>query len=159
MAGTQVSITVDDAEVQAALTRIAAFGATTMRETLVDVGESVLNSTRDRARREESPDGVRWVDLSKRYAARKAIKRPGRLKLQYDLHMLGDQFAYQVGDGYVDIGTNAPYGAIQQFGGRPGMAPGPAAIKAREWLGLSSQDQADVIDILSEHLQAAIDGR
>ena len=78
--------------------------------------------------------------------------------LRFDGHLLGDMFSYQVGDGFVDIGTNARYGAIHQFGGKAGMKGGAAAVPARPWPGLSAQDERDLAEILDEHLQAAIDG-
>lgn len=84
---------------------------------LAQMGEYLMRSTRERAAREESPDGSKWRPLSPRYAKRKAKKRPGVPLLKFDFHMLGDQFAYQVDAQGLLLGTNAPYGAIHQFGG------------------------------------------
>ncbi|MGB3393242.1 MAG: phage virion morphogenesis protein [Stenotrophomonas sp.] len=81
------------------------------------MGEYMMGSTRERAAREESPDGSRWRPLSPGYAKWKAKKRPGVPMAKFDFHMLGDQFAYQVDAQGLLLGTNAPYGAIYQFGG------------------------------------------
>lgn len=81
------------------------------------MGEYMLRSTRERAAKEIDPDGNKWRALSPGYAKWKAKKRPGVPILKFDFHMLGDQLSYQAdGDGLL-VGTNAPYGAIHQFGG------------------------------------------
>jgi len=79
-------------------------------------------------------------------------------KLKFDLHMLGDQLSYQVGQNYVEVGTNAKYGALHQFGGLPSMAAGPAAVPARPWLGLSADDERDLTDIVQEYLDEIVSG-
>lgn len=150
MAGTTVTIAVDDAAVRALFGRLAAFGAAPTRATLVDIGEYMLRSTRERTDREESPDGVPWVALSKKYERRKQRLRPGVRMLHFDNFMLGARLSYQVGADYVDIGTSAKYGATHQFG-RDG-------IPARPWLGASAADLAELRQILAAHLQAALDG-
>lgn len=84
---------------------------------LGQMGEYLQRSTRERAAREEGPDGAKWRPLSPNYAKWKAKKRPGVPLLKFDFHMLGDQFAWQVDTDGLLLGTNAPYGAITQFGG------------------------------------------
>lgn len=151
MAGATIKIEVDDAEVRALFGRVAAFGAGPTRETLVDIGEYMVRATRARADLEQEPDGVPWVALSPKYARRKQRLRPGVKMLKFDFHMLGDQFSYQPGPDYVDIGTNAPYGARQQFGG--------GGIPARPWLGASEADLTELRAILDDHLEEALAGR
>lgn len=157
MTGTRLTITVDDADAQGVLDRVVAFAAAPPRDMFAEFGEHLLNSTRDRAKLQVSPDGVSWAELSEDYKAYKDKKRPGVTKLKFDMHMLGDQLSYQIGDGFVEIGTNAVYGAIHQWGGTAGMAPGPAAIPARPWLGASADDTTALAEILGEYLQEAID--
>ena len=84
---------------------------------LAQMGEYMLRSTRERAARQEDPSGGKWPALSPRYKKQKDKKRPGVPMLKFDFHMLGDQLSYQVDAQGVLIGTNAPYGAIHQFGG------------------------------------------
>lgn len=149
MSGARVTIGVDDADVRAMLGRIADFGEAPPRAMFADMGEALVISTRDRAARQVDPDGVPWLDLSPKYQAYKDKKRPGVPILKFDFHMLGDQFGYQVGDTFLDVGTNAIYGAIQQLGGR--------GIPAREYLGISDDDADLLAEILGDHLQAVID--
>lgn len=47
------------------------------------------------------------------------------------------------------IGPNKVYGAIHEFGGSPGMAPGPAAIPARPYMH-------PALDQETEHVQSII---
>lgn len=159
MAGSTLQITVDDEAARALLRRLVDFGADAMKDAGRDVGEYLLRVTRERGAAERSPDGVPWVALTDRYAARKQRKRGGLPMLHYDGHLLGDRLQYQVGRDWVEIGTDAVYGAIHQFGGKPDMAPGPAAIPARPWLGLSDEDTKEVARILQDHLDIALDGR
>ncbi len=81
------------------------------------MGEYLMRSTRERAAREEGPDGAKWRALSPAYARQKGKKRPGVPMGKFDFHMLGDQFAYQVDTQGLLLGTNAPYGARFHFGG------------------------------------------
>nr|WP_308700766.1 phage virion morphogenesis protein [Pseudoalteromonas haloplanktis] len=66
--------------------------------------------------------------------------------------ILRDTFAYNVGDESLEFGTNMEYGAIHQFGGNSDMIPRLAAIPARPFLGLSQDDEKEVIEILSDFL-------
>lgn len=80
------------------------------------MGEYLMRSTRERAAREEDPSGRKWAPLSPAYKRWKEKKRAGVPILKFDFHMLGDQFAYQVDQQGLLIGTNASYGAAHQFG-------------------------------------------
>jgi phage virion morphogenesis protein len=154
---------------------------------LEDIGEYLLRSTRDRAARQVSPDGAPWAPLSPGYRRQKERKRPGVPMLRFDFHMLGDQLAHQVVGDTLLVGTNAPYGAVHQFGGtinRPARSTQvyfrqggdgevgtrfvkrrqsnfaqwvtlPAytiGIPARPWLGLSSEDEQEIVLIATDHL-------
>ncbi|HET8942292.1 MAG TPA: phage virion morphogenesis protein [Rudaea sp.] len=95
MAGAKITITVDDAQVQAMFARLMAFGEDAVADAGRDIGEYMLRSTRERSAREQSPDGVPWVALSPKYAARKQRKRPGVGLLHFDDFMLGARLSYQ----------------------------------------------------------------
>lgn len=83
---------------------------------LRDIGEHLLNSTRERARAEISPEGKKWQALSPRYRRQKDKKRAGLPILKLDDHLLGDRLSYQVSGRLLQVGTSAPYGAAHQFG-------------------------------------------
>lgn len=171
MTGARIEITVDDATVQGALAHAqAALAPQGLVPLLEDIGEYLVRSTRERAEREVSPDGVPWDALTPRYAARKAKKYPGAKILHRDFHLLGDQLAAQVDDDTLRVGTNAVYGAIHQFGGtihhgsyqrirdRRHFDARDVAIPARPWLGVSAEDADEIHAITLDYLRRAVGG-
>ncbi|MGO4699811.1 phage virion morphogenesis protein [Dyella sp. 2RAB6] len=118
MAGARIEYELDIARVSTALNNAArALDTDGQALLLSDIGEYLVRSTRDRAAAQVSPDGTPWAALSPRYAKWKERQRPGVPKLKFDNHMIGDQFTHQVDSSTLYVGTNAPYGAIQQGGG------------------------------------------
>lgn len=151
MAGARIELTLDTSRAAAALDSAAGrLDGDGLNLLLGDIGEYLLGATQDRAAREVSPDGVPWAALSPRYAKRKEKKRPGAQLLTYDHHMLGDRLAWQVAGGTLYVGTSAKYGAIQQFGGR--------GIPARPWLGISDEDEQEIVALTRDHLLMALEG-
>lgn len=117
---------------------------------LRDIGEYLVNSTRERARRHVSPSGQRWQPLSPAYKAYKQRKRPGKPILEFDFHMLGDMFSAHPEGTTLLVGTNAVYGATHQFG--------RGKIPARPFLGLSDADLAEIDLLVEDHLDASFPG-
>lgn len=118
MAGARIQLDADTRSAGAALAAAARqLGPEGRTLLLQDIGEYLMISTRARAAKKVSPDGTAWAALSPRYAAWKEKKRPGVPILRFDNHMIGDQLANQVEGDTLLVGTNAPYGAIHQFGG------------------------------------------
>lgn len=115
-----------------------------MEPLFLDLGESLLLSTRERAATQRDPEGQPWVPLDPKYRAIKAHRRPGAPMLVWDFHMLGDRLSYQADAQSVAIGTSADQGAIQQWGGRTGRKHA-AILPARPYLGLSAQDRGTVL--------------
>ncbi|MFK3859296.1 phage virion morphogenesis protein [Pseudoalteromonas rhizosphaerae] len=113
---------------------------------LGNVGEHLMLTHRDHFDEQHSPDGDPWQPLSPDYAKRKKKNKDKILRLN---DILRDTFAYNVGDESLEFGTNMEYGAIHQFGGTSDMIPRLAAIPARPFLGLSTDDEKEVIEIMS----------
>lgn len=153
MAGTRQPITVeiDDREVRARLARlIQRVGAP--REAMAEIGEALLNSTRERFSRQTDPEGNPWEPNSEVTLERKA---PQTKPLAGKTGLLRSTLRYQLtGDGKgVEIGSNRVYAAMQQFGGTKAQWPWLwGDIPARPFLGLSSADRAEILDILREYL-------
>ncbi|RJF94812.1 phage virion morphogenesis protein [Oleomonas cavernae] len=108
MAGAK--ITVDDSAIIAALQGLIAAGERP-EPALKNIGEHLRESTIARIKAEKSPDGTAFKPLSPAYA--KTKKGPGILRETGTLA----QIVYQAADGQLDVGTNAIYAAIHQFGG------------------------------------------
>lgn len=116
MAGARIEIT-NDTATPAVRKALQGLKGPAVRLMLSEIGEYLVRATRERAATETSPAGEKWAALSPRYKRFKDKKRPGLPILRFDFHMIGDQFTFQVGDGELQVGTNAKYGAIHQFGG------------------------------------------
>lgn len=144
MAGAALEITLDDAELRAALKQLAA-KLDNLQPFFRDIGETLLNSTRERFRAQTAPDGTPWIGLSPRYAARKRKNRDKILTLDGRLRGTLAKFADAES---LRIGTPLIYGATHQFG-RP-----EANLPARPFLGLSEADRQDILDALAEYLAA-----
>ena len=112
-----------------------------------DIGEAMLNVTRERFNSQTAPDGSTWQALSPGYAKRKPRNKDKVLTLYG--HLRGT-LNYQAGPREVRIGTPLIYGATHQFG--------RGAIPARPFLGLSSSDEQELLDILNDHLSRAMGG-
>lgn len=130
---TGVRITVNDRELRQVLRRLARIGGEPGRF-LRPIGQQLINSTRERARREVSPDFTPWPELEPTYAAQ---KRGGHM-LREAGNMLGS-LTREVEGNTLRVGTNRIYAAIHQFGGQAGRGR-KVTMPARPWLGLSRDD-------------------
>lgn len=130
-----------------------------------DIGEYVVEATKKRFTISTAPDGTKWQPKSAatiaRYQARKDGNRPkpligpsGRLGREINKLATRDQ---------VEIGSALEYSGVMQDGAAKG-AFGTAAngspipwgrIPARVWLGLSDDDNRNILDIADEYLAEA----
>lgn len=133
-----------------------------------DIGEYLIASTKARFAKGVAPDGSAWAPKSQTtidaYRARGegALTRP----LIGPASRLSSEITYRArGDG-VTVGSSLIYSAVQQFGAAAGAfgktrrgAPIPwGRIPARPFLGLSRDDERNVVDIIEEHLDPDSDG-
>ncbi|MFN3676168.1 MAG: phage virion morphogenesis protein [Sphingomonas pseudosanguinis] len=130
-----------------------------------NIGEYVVEATKKRFTISTAPDGTKWQPKSAatiaRYQARKDGNRPkpligpsGRLGREINKLATRDQ---------VEIGSALEYSGVMQDGAAKG-AFGTAAngspipwgrIPARVWLGLSDDDNRNILDIADEYLAEA----
>jgi phage gpG-like protein len=173
-----ITIDFDSAPVHDALDRLlAALGPAGIAPAMKEIGEVLQESTKQRFATSTAPDGTRWAPNAQAtfesYLARdgKNFRKDGRLgakgaaramnkKPLVDTGMLADTITWQLVDGGagVEIGTNRFAGewdggaAVHQFGNRAGTIP------ARPFLGGSSEDEVEVLEIVVRHLLDALDG-
>lgn len=141
-------VKVDDAQVLSTLQRLRAFGANpapAMRD-IATIGE---NSTRLRFRTETGPDGKKWKPSLR-------VQLRGGKTLTKDGHLSGSVSSNYSRE-YAEWGVNRIYAAIHQFGGRAGRGL-RLQIVARPYLGVSNDDQRDILDALQRRIQAASGG-
>jgi phage virion morphogenesis protein len=177
MAGSFIEVTVDDAAIRKELERLA-FAAGTLRPAMKNIGEYVARSTWERFNKGIDPAGRPWKPLQVQSGSSRMAQQlaKGTRKVLVKSGLLQNSFTYKAGSDSVVVGTNVAHAAIHQFGGKtppheirpyrkkalawPGGAhpvkvvkhPG-SVIPARPFLGLSSEDQTEVLAILSDHLE------
>jgi len=153
-----------------------------LRVPLLDIAEYLHQSTNDRFSKQVAPDGSPWAPLAPSTIARKGGS--GRI-LRQDGN-LQDTIRHNVSGNELEFGTDRPYGAIHQFGGKINHAArsqqvyfsakngvvGNRFVKrsksnfaqwatrgahsmdivARPYLGLSSEDDSEILAIISDYL-------
>jgi phage virion morphogenesis protein len=145
MAGASLDIQLtiaNSAEVEAAFRELQA-KLTDLTPFFQDIGEALLNSTRERFRSQTAPDGTPWAALSPGYQARK--KKNQNLILTLNGYLRGT-LNVRAAPKEVRIGTPLIYGATHQFG-RP-----EKNLPARPFLGLSADDETMILDALNDWL-------
>ena len=162
MAGTRISIDYDNEQVleifNQLLERSQNVGAA-----MADIGASMLLSTEERFDQQRDPQGKPWKDLKA-----DTWENKKHSKILSEEPLLRHSFTYQVDDEGVSWGTNVIYAAIHQLGGtinmparsqkvfNKGWATIPAyqiEIPARSSLGVSKEDQQQILAIMREHLK------
>jgi len=174
-AGIQLKVDIDDQELRTALRKVA-HRVTGLRPAFESIGQTLLTATRRRFETQSGPDGRAWKALapstiaarqrrnrrgSKRKAAMAALSGDNGLRILFVTGRLLGSLTYKATERAVAVGTNAKFpggnysrAAIHQLGGEPGMAPGPAAIPARPFLGVNSADQRVIARLLMRHMEA-----
>lgn len=147
------TVTLDDAQVQAALTRLTSRLAN-MTPIMEDVGRALGNLTED-AFQAEGPGWpqLRPATVKRRGSAHPILQASGGLAASIT-HGATKDSAW--------VGTSKKYAAIHQFGGTGNMAPGPRAIPPRPFLPLSPEGtlpeevERDILAILTDYLSRAV---
>ena len=161
MPGATIEVTFDDAKVQRALRRLIAAGSD-MTPAMRDIGEHLLNTTRERFVDQKAPDGKPWATLTPTTRERKRRNKDKILTLE---GYLRGNLAYRAGADQVEVGSPSIYAGTHQFGARKGAfgktargAPIPwGDIPARPFLGLSDDDQDEIGRIVARYLAEALD--
>ena len=141
----------DDRQFQAMCSRLIDRGQN-LRPLMLEINEMLLDSTRERFSTKTAPDGTAWKPLKPSTLARK--KGKGSL-LVFDGY-LRDLLRGEVGDNFSEIRSALAYSALHQLGGTSDMAPGPAAVEERPYMGLSDQDIAALLDLAGQHVDSAL---
>lgn len=149
-----VALHVDLTSIESLQRRLARLGEFNRGELLDAIGAEVETQTHRRLRDEKTaPDGTPWEPWSDSYKR----SRHGGNGLLMGEGDLDDSIQYLVNGDAVEIGSNIEdYAAIHQFGGTSDMAPGPASIPAREYLGLSDENIDDIAAIIDDFVDEHI---
>ena len=159
----RIDLKLDDREAQAAFNRLLQAGRD-LTPAMRAVGEHLLNTTRERFRDEEAPDGTPWAELS---AVTLKRKRRNVDKILTERGYLSGTIAYRIGGDFVEIGSSRVYASTHQFGaakgefggvrtslpGRSFFTPIPwGDIPARPFLGVSDEDRDAISDAIYDYI-------
>lgn len=134
----------------------------------LDIGEFVVEATRQRFSQGRAPDGSKWLPKTavtlQRYRDRGDGNRPD--PLIGASRRLSTEILNFVTKEAVEVGSNLEYAGVMQTGAAKGAFgrdsrnhPLPwGAIPARVWLGLSESDELAIIEIVDDHLSDSIGG-
>lgn len=177
-----ITIEFDSAPVRDALNRLlATLGPAGMAPAMKEIGEALQESTKQRFATSTAPDGTRWAPnaqatfesyLNRHDGRASFMRKDGRINKKgaavlankrplIDTGGLSESIRWQPVTGGVEIGTNrfsaAEDGwdggaAVHQFGNRKGTIP------ARPFLGVSAEDEVEVLEIVERHLLGALGG-
>ena len=139
MSGSFVSIDLlGDEAITKELNRILSRGLD-LDPAFYEMGEHLLESTQSRMDDEKDPNGNTWKPLKLETILRK--QKTGQSdKILRGYGTLADMLSYQLGSNQLMFGSNMIYAAKQQF------------EYEREFIGVSSEDETEIIDILRSHL-------
>jgi len=143
MSGARVHV--DDGVARQAL-RALRQKAQNLRPVFDEIGGAMTTSTVLRFSRGIGPDGSPWLP------SQRALRQGGQTLV--DKAHLRSSITHVAGASFVDIGTNIIYAAIHQFGGKTGRNLA-AQMPARPYLGLSSNDNREIVEIVEDHLRSS----
>jgi phage virion morphogenesis protein len=155
----QILIEIDDTAVLAALNRLSQ-GVSDPRPVLMEIGESLMESTKQRFETSTAPDGTPWAPnsevtvlkylekVSGAYGKKGGLTKKGMMALLGKKPLIGEsgdlarEFSYSVEGNTLTVGSTMPYAAMQQFGGSKARFPHLwGDIPARPFLGISDDDR------------------
>lgn len=147
---------------------------------LMQIGELMVDRTRQRFGTGTAPDGTPWPENSQvtlqRYLANfdsafnketGALTKLGSTRLGGKKPLIGEtgqlsqQIAFRLIPGGLEWGSiqNVKYARMQQYGGKKSQFPNLwGDIPARPFLGISPEDTDDVLQILYRGIEKAWDG-
>lgn len=105
------------------------------------IGSLLEGSTRQRFADKQSPDGRSWAALMPATVKAKTGRGGGILVDRGDLMR---SITFHAASDHVVIGTDRPYGKYHQTG--------TVRMTARPFLGVSTQDQADIRDLINDYI-------
>jgi len=113
------------------------------------IGEDLVESTKQRFSSTTAPDGTTWAANKASTLEHKKGSRP-----LTNEGTLGDTIDYQLhGSDALLIGSPEEYAAMMQFGGTKSEFPNLwGDIEAREFLGISDEDESDILNTFERHL-------
>lgn len=163
MSGIKLLIGIDDRRINEVLSRLIATGQD-LEPVMEDIATYGESSTRGRFNQSVDPDGKPWKP------SQRVQERGGKTLIDHG-HLL-DSIVSNAGSDFAEWGSSSIYAAIHQVGGeiRPKNKPYLAfklpdgsfrrvkkvTIPARPFLGISDEDEGNIVDLIVQNINAAI---
>ncbi|MFG8081209.1 phage virion morphogenesis protein [Kerstersia gyiorum] len=145
-----IRIELDDQDVKRALAGLE-HAVGDIRPALKNIGEAMLFSIDQRFADQEAPDGTAWEGNAPATIARKGFDDP-LVGAERNL-TLRTQNIYQLEGDALLVGNTMEYAAMQQFGGDQQDFPHLwGDIPAREFIGISDEDEEEIVEIITDHI-------
>lgn len=121
-----------------------------LRPLLLEIGEDLTESTKQRFVTTTDPDGNKWLLNS---VLSTLLYKNGDTPLTDEGHLAASIHYAMLGNEGVEIGTNADQGAMMQFGGTKAEFPHLwGDIPARPYLGVSEDDKQNILELVTSYL-------
>ena len=146
MTGVAFYTSFEAAGLEEAVARLIRLDGFNQDELMDDAGALLESSTRGRFDTKTAPDGSAWVPWSERYDN---TRNHGVHSLLIEGGGLRDSIASYSTSTEAAVGSNMVYAAIHNFGGEPVGSN----IPAREYLGISDEDERDLGDLVAAHIE------
>ncbi|MFC7419355.1 phage virion morphogenesis protein [Iodobacter arcticus] len=147
-----IQITLTEAAVRRALANVQS-AAINMRPVFKDIGEHLTNTTIRRFDEGRGPDGEKWALNS---ILSTLNYKEGDRPLIGETHSLSNEIHYEADSAGVMVGSSKVQAAMMQFGGKKSEFPHLwGDIPARPFLGVSSEDEREILDLSLDHLTRA----
>jgi phage virion morphogenesis protein len=155
---TTPTIVIESDEITSALARLSD-ALLDMTPAMKDLGEYFVESTTQRFKAGKAPDGSIWAAKSPVTIAAQGGRRTNRLAtrpLFGPSGSLNSTINFEAFPDRIEWGSPMVYAAMQQFGGSKSAFPHLwGDIPARPFLGVSADDQVNVLDIVADYLSQA----
>ena len=156
------TVEIKEDEITGALTRLSA-ALSDMTPVMQEIGEIMVDSTKQRFAQGIAPDGSRWAPKSQTTLNRYGARTSNRIDIRPlfgPSGALSSQIFYEVTPDSVSWGSPMIYAGTQQFGAAQGAfgrtsRNGPIPwgnIPARPFLGVSAEDQTNILETIAEAL-------
>ena len=152
----QIDYKFDDKAIQDSIKRFQRLGAD-MTPITRSIAAVLASESEVAFQKEAEPStGQKWKPLTPKYAAKLAAKGLTGKMLNRSMGGLAMSLTTDFDAVSAAIGSNKIYAAINLLGGTPDMPPAPAAVPARQYMGLSQDGISDIIEIINITLANAI---
>lgn len=116
---------------------------------LANIGGLIESQTRERFETRVDPDGEAWAPWSAAYGK---TRKTGQ-SLLVATGAYRDSYAWDLTGDELRVGSNMVQAALLNFGGTDDMASGPAAVPARQQLGVSTANVVEIEDAMGDWIE------